>query len=140
MKAKVVKAFPGRPDNEIRTRTIEEGEVISGDLAQVAVREEWAEVVEEDAPPADEQKTLDDMNLDELKAYAKERNIDLGGVTKKAEVRAAIDAAEAQPKPLAEMNVEEMKALAAEKNIDLGDASEEADIRAAIELALEGQQ
>lgn len=94
MKAKVVKAFPGRPDNEIRTRTIEEGEVISGDLAQVAVREEWAEVVEDDASPAaGDQKTLDDMTVDELKAFAAEKEIDIGDATKKADIRAAIELA-----------------------------------------------
>ncbi|MDW9818178.1 hypothetical protein [Sinorhizobium meliloti] len=42
MKAKVVKAFPGRPDNEVLTRTIEVGEVLDGDLAVVALREKWA--------------------------------------------------------------------------------------------------
>lgn len=50
MKAKVTTAFPGRPDNEIRTRTIAEGEIIEGDLAEVAVREKWATEVKDKAP------------------------------------------------------------------------------------------
>jgi hypothetical protein len=45
MQAKVLKAFPGRPDAEIMTRTIEVGETIDGDLAAVAVREKWAEEI-----------------------------------------------------------------------------------------------
>lgn len=35
---------------------------------------------------------LDDMKIEELKAYAKEHDIDLGGATKKDDIRAAIDA------------------------------------------------
>jgi hypothetical protein len=42
MQATVTKAFPGRPDNESKVRTIEVGEVIDGSLAEVAVREKWA--------------------------------------------------------------------------------------------------
>jgi hypothetical protein len=42
MKAEVKTAFPGRPDNETATRTIEVGEIIEGDLAQVAVDNKWA--------------------------------------------------------------------------------------------------
>lgn len=47
-KAKVTKAFPGRPDDETKVREIEPGEFISGELASVAVREGWAEEVGED--------------------------------------------------------------------------------------------
>lgn len=43
MKAIVTKQFPGRPDNEVMTRPIEVGEVITGSLAEVAVSEGWAE-------------------------------------------------------------------------------------------------
>lgn len=57
MKAKVKEAFPGRPDNEIKTRTIEIDETITGDLAKVAVENGWAEEVkdqqESKASPAD---------------------------------------------------------------------------------------
>lgn len=47
MKAKVKTAFPGRPDREILTRTIEVGEVIEGDLAAVAVREKLASEIKD---------------------------------------------------------------------------------------------
>lgn len=99
MKAKVVKAFPGRPDNEVMTRIVEVGEVIEGELAAVAVREEWAEEVEEvEALPkaednGDPQPDLGKLTVDALTALAVERNIDLGGATKKADIIAAIEAA-----------------------------------------------
>lgn len=47
----------------------------------------------EDEVPA----SVDDMKLDQLKAYAKEREIELNGATKKDDVLAAIKAAEATP-------------------------------------------
>lgn len=47
MKAKVRKEFPGRPDNESTVRTIRVGEVISGDLACVAIAEGWAKEVDD---------------------------------------------------------------------------------------------
>jgi hypothetical protein len=50
MKAKVTKGFPGVPDGEIRTRAIAAGEVITGDLARVAVDEGWADPTEGDEP------------------------------------------------------------------------------------------
>lgn len=40
-------------------------------------------------------KTPDKMNLDELKAYAAENNIDLGEATKKADILKVIQEAEA---------------------------------------------
>ena len=43
----------------------------------------------------DVQKSIDDMNLDELRAYAATHSIDLEGKTLKADVLAAIKAAEA---------------------------------------------
>lgn len=45
MKAKVTKAFPGRPDHEAATRTIHQNEVIEGELAEVAVAQKWAKKV-----------------------------------------------------------------------------------------------
>lgn len=47
-------------------------------------------------PPEDkgEGKSIDNMKLDELKAYAEENNIDISGVERKADVLAAIKAAE----------------------------------------------
>lgn len=57
IKAKVTAPFPGRPDEEAKVRQIESGEVISGDLANVAIREGWAEAVAdetgEDEKPAE---------------------------------------------------------------------------------------
>lgn len=92
MKAKVKQAFPGRPDNEVRTRTIEAGEIIEGDLATVAVREKWAEEVAENELEQGK-PSLDDMSVDDLMAYAEENNIELGDAKKKADIRAAIDLA-----------------------------------------------
>lgn len=42
MKAKVKIPFRGRPDNAPQVETLNEGDVIEGDLAAVAVREGWA--------------------------------------------------------------------------------------------------
>lgn len=92
MRAKVTKEFPGRPDNEALSRMITEGEIITGDLAQVAVDNEWAKEVG-DETEASPPKSLDDMTAKELKAYAAERNIDLGDASKKDDIRAAIDLA-----------------------------------------------
>lgn len=41
------------------------------------------------------EKSIDKMNLDELKAYAAENNIDLGEATKKADILKIIQEAEA---------------------------------------------
>lgn len=47
MKAKVTKEFAGRPDGEVLTRTLTEGEIIEGDLAEVAIGLGWAKPAEE---------------------------------------------------------------------------------------------
>lgn len=52
MEARVTRAFMGRPDAEIATRTIAAGEIIKGDLAAVAVREGWAEDLAVSEKPA----------------------------------------------------------------------------------------
>lgn len=52
MKAKVTKAFPGRPDNEAAVRTIDVGETVHGELAAVAVREKWADEVKDEEAAA----------------------------------------------------------------------------------------
>lgn len=54
-----------------------------------------AEITEPEPEPAVETKGVDDMKLDELKAYADEQGIDLGEAKLKPEVLAAIKAAEA---------------------------------------------
>ena len=46
--------------------------------------------------PVPAPKALDDMTVDELKAYAAEKSIDISGKTLKADILAAIKAAEAQ--------------------------------------------
>lgn len=84
MKATVVKAFPGRPDHEVMTRPIAVGEVIEGDLADVAVCNGWAEEV------SDRDTSLNNLTVAELKALAAERGIDLAGATKKADMVTAI--------------------------------------------------
>lgn len=53
MHAKVTKEFPGRPDDEIKTRIIEVDEIITGDLAKVAIREKWAKKTK---PPKTEEE------------------------------------------------------------------------------------
>ncbi len=52
--------------------------IASGDVSEVAVAAD---------------NPLDKMTADQLKAYAAEHSIDLGNVTKKADIRAAIDLA-----------------------------------------------
>ncbi len=42
MQAKVTTSFSGKPDDEILARTIAVDEIISGDLAAVAVAQDWA--------------------------------------------------------------------------------------------------
>ena len=53
-------------------------------------REHGYKVTEKDAEP----KTIDKMKVDELKAYAKEKGIDLGEASTKAEILEVIKAAE----------------------------------------------
>lgn len=55
MKATVTREFPGRPDREIKTRTIAVGEEIDGELAEVAVAEGWAKEISD--KPAAKQKS-----------------------------------------------------------------------------------
>lgn len=99
MKAKVVKAFPGRPDREALTRTIEVGEEIGGELAAVAVREGWAEEVGETAGNEGDgaHVDLEKMKVGELKDHAAALGVDLGDANTKAEIIAAIATA-ASPK------------------------------------------
>lgn len=49
MRAKVTKAFSGRPDDDVQTRDFKVGDVVSGDLAKVAIDNKWAEETQEDA-------------------------------------------------------------------------------------------
>jgi len=54
MRAKATKVFNGRPDDEPLTRRFRPGDVVTGELAQVAVREGFAEAIpdEPEAAPA----------------------------------------------------------------------------------------
>lgn len=95
MFAKVTKAFQGRPDNEPLSRTIREGEVITGDLADVAVKEKWATEVppneKSDEPPKSNlQVELEGKKVDDLVAFAKEKGVDLGEASKKADIIAVL--------------------------------------------------
>lgn len=51
MRAKVTKSFPGVKDGEVYPKIQNEGDIIEGDLARVAVAEKWA--VEVDASDAE---------------------------------------------------------------------------------------
>jgi len=97
MRAKVTTAFPGRPDREVKTRTIEVGEIIDGELAEVAVREKWAEEVQDEQPAEAKEKKVEDMTVPELKALAEDKKIDLGAATKKGEILALVQKALAAP-------------------------------------------
>lgn len=95
MRAKVIVEFPGRPDNEVLTRTIAKDEVIFGDLASVAVREGWAE--EEKDDDGDARPNFSKMTVDQIRAFAAEHQIDLGQATLKADLIAAVSAVPANP-------------------------------------------
>lgn len=43
MKAIVTKSFPGCADGDRHTQTFKEGQIITGDLAKVAIENGWAE-------------------------------------------------------------------------------------------------
>lgn len=45
MKAKVVKAFSGVADGQHHPKMWQSGEIVEGNLAEVAVKEKWAEPV-----------------------------------------------------------------------------------------------
>lgn len=85
MKAKVTKVFPGLIGGKVRDIAI--GEMIEGELAEVAVREKWADEVKEGEPAG---KSLEDMTVAELKAHAEANGINLGDATKKADIVKAI--------------------------------------------------
>lgn len=59
MRAKVIKEFMGAPDHDPRTRTIAVGEIIDGELADVAIREKWAKPYRDDPEIAAEKAAKD---------------------------------------------------------------------------------
>jgi hypothetical protein len=93
MRAKVTTEFPGRPDAESLPRQILVGEVVTGDLARLAVEQKWAEELAIEDAPKTGAVDIDGMTVDELKSYAKDHNIDLAGASKKDDIKAAIKAA-----------------------------------------------
>lgn len=50
MKAIVEKPFAGAPDGDIYPKQFVKGDVVTGDLARVAVREKWANEVADELP------------------------------------------------------------------------------------------
>lgn len=94
MHAKVTVEFPGRPDDEVVSRLIQVGEVIRGDLARVAVVNKWAREVppntksDSDEGESDLMKELKGKTVEQLKALAAEKKIDLGAASKKAAILA----------------------------------------------------
>ncbi|MGM4909127.1 Rho termination factor N-terminal domain-containing protein [Rhizobium sp. 768_B6_N1_8] len=176
MRAKVLTRFPGATDDNPVTRYIEAGEVISGDLAKVAVDNGWAEKVEGDlevetlsdddretafssidaeiaARRAAADRIISDIQAQvdaarqSADAEIKKINGDVGAARQQAEadiakINADLDAArnaanqggEATPK-LDDMTVDELKAYASDRGIDLASAHKKAEIIAAIEGA-----
>lgn len=100
MRAVVKKAFQGVQDGEIHPRAFSEGDVVSGDLAAVAVAEGWAEGLEGEASgEGDQDDQAGDIDLDalskkDLEALAAERGVDLSHARSKAEIIAALEAAQ----------------------------------------------
>lgn len=116
-------------------RSYKPGDEINGDLFSKAALEanlKGKKLLEKktaaDSPSGNVQKTLDEMNVEELKAFAKEKNITVSG--NKAEILATIKAAVNPPsgdvqKSLDEMSLEELEAFAKEKNITVSGSREE---------------
>ena len=97
MKAVVTHAFPGRPDDEPLSRTIEVGETLAGDLASVAISLGCAEAIEEEQPePEEVDDGLDKLTRAELDALAADRAVDVAGAKTKGDVIAALRAAAAE--------------------------------------------
>ncbi|MFN3549626.1 MAG: hypothetical protein ACK4U0_19235 [Mesorhizobium sp.] len=89
MHATVTISTNGRPDNEALPRMLPVGAVISGDLATVAVRDGWAEEIR-DEPAEAMDPDLARLKVDELKALAADRGIDLGDARTKAQIIALL--------------------------------------------------
>ena len=71
---------------------IKSGKLLTKAQAEKATPPESSKKKEKTTPPADAKKTLEEMNTEELKAYAAEKNITVSGSD--AEIVAAIKAAE----------------------------------------------
>ncbi|MDN3021544.1 hypothetical protein [Streptomyces sp. S.PB5] len=88
-------------------------------------------------PPGEEPS--DRWTVERLKAWAADHAIDLGATSKKADILAAIEAAQTEPtdKALAELSVEELRDYADEQDIALPEDGDQAELLAAIEAALQ---
>lgn len=95
MKATVTKAFRGRPDHLPQGRLIEVGEIISGELAAVAVREGWADPSRPPAaaPQGEGGGDISRLNKDKLLELAAQRGVEVSKSDTKAEIIAALEAA-----------------------------------------------
>jgi hypothetical protein len=176
MRAKVLTKFPGATDDNPVTRFIEEGEVITGDLAKVAIDNGWAEKIDGDQEVetlteaeresafasidaalsarraaadrivVDIQAQVDaarqsaDVEMkkisDEVAAARQQAEADIATIKRDVEAAktAADEDGDGKPK-LDGMAVDELKAYAADRSIDLGSAAKKADIIAAIQAA-----
>ncbi len=84
MKAKVLKAFPGRPDNEVMTRTVDVGEIIDGELTVVALREKWAQPYRDPAEIEADKKAAEEAEA-KAKAEAEKKAAEEAAAKAKAE-------------------------------------------------------
>lgn len=97
MKAKVTVEFRGRRDGAPQVETIGVGEIISGDLANVAVAEKWAEEIDEgtekrrDAKKAKAAQSVGDAEVAVADAKAA---LAAAAADKKTAAEAAVAAAE----------------------------------------------
>ena len=95
VKAGAVVAVIGGSDRYLeRGVVLPEGVENIDHLKAVGLVEEVA-LDEPDEPAGEESVDLDALNLDELRTYAAENGIDIGDATRKADIRAAIDASRA---------------------------------------------
>ncbi|OMQ44933.1 hypothetical protein [Ensifer sp. 1H6] len=96
MLAKVKVAFPGVPDGLVHPRNFEVGDTVEGNLAAVAIENDWADevsVIEDSGAGSRPDADLEKMTVDQLKAHAAALALDLGAATKKADIVAVIAAA-----------------------------------------------
>ncbi len=86
IRAKVIEAFPGVPDGQTRPKKFREYDEVTGDLAEVAVREGWAELINGEAELDDEARSTAvvdipadwrDLHWMKLKSIAAEFAVDV---------------------------------------------------------------
>jgi len=84
---------PAAVDPEVLERFVARGMVM--EVQPVEVPEDQADEQESDQVPSDEEPARDfaAMNLDQLRAYAAEHSVDLGGATRKDDIIAVLTAA-----------------------------------------------